>query len=370
MCGASIAARMSFVDVLPVEPVTPTTAAAQLAPPRARERAAAPRSGSSAAITGAVRAGLDELPRARGPDEHAPRARVERGLRRSARRRRSPVQADEQVARADLARVDDRAPRARARPGSPAQPARRPPPRRTAGRAVRSSQAPPARRSTSSKGSLRPSSNSWPCSWPLPAITTTSPGAAAATASAIARAAVGLALDVRARCPRRISSMIASRVLGARVVGGDDRRGRRARTAASPISGRLRAVAVAAGAEHDVHAAVGQLARGAQHVLERVGRVRVVDEHGERLALVDRLEAAGHAVAPRPAPRAAASRSTPSARAAAIARERVLDVEAARAGASDLDRPVGRLAREREPAGSKSHVARAVVARPTSIAVA
>ena len=55
----------------------------------------------------------------------------------------------------------------------------------------------------------------------------------------------------------------------------------------------LAAVAVAAGAEtHDHAARASSAARGLQHVLERVGRVRVVDEHGEGLALVDRLEAA------------------------------------------------------------------------------
>ena len=57
----------------------------------------------------------------------------------------------------------------------------------------------------------------------------------------------------------------------------------------------LAAVAVAAGAEHHVQAAARDLARRAQHVLERVGRVRVVHEHAEVLALVHRLEAAGHA---------------------------------------------------------------------------
>ena len=48
----------------------------------------------------------------------------------------------------------------------------------------------PAGTSTSTTGSsrssnsiLRPPSNSWPCSWPLPAITTVSPGRAAARAA-------------------------------------------------------------------------------------------------------------------------------------------------------------------------------------------
>ena len=56
----------------------------------------------------------------------------------------------------------------------------------------------------------------------------------------------------------------------------------------------LAAVAVAAGAEHADHAVcLRSVARRAQHVLERVGRVGVVDEHGEVLALLDRLEATG-----------------------------------------------------------------------------
>ena len=95
------------------------------------------------------------------------------------------AQADEEVAGLDRARVDRRArvgPRARRRRARPARAQlarRRPAPRlgrssalmrddhrRCASRAT----------ATSSNGSLRPPSNSWPCSWPLPAITTTSPG--------------------------------------------------------------------------------------------------------------------------------------------------------------------------------------------------
>ena len=98
-------------------------------------------------------------------------------------------------------------------------------------------------------------------------------------------AAVGLALDVDAAAgtPPKISSMIAS--------GGSERglsevtiATSASRAAISPISGRFAAVAVAAGAEHDDHAAVGQLARRREHVLERAGLVRVVDEHRERAA--------------------------------------------------------------------------------------
>src|SRR3954469_7073892 len=83
------------------------------------------------------------------------------------------------------------------------------------------------------------------------------------------------------------------RVLAARVVGGDDHdvgvvAGHRAHERA------LRTVAVGAGAEGDDDAAGRQRPRGAQHVVERVRRVGVVDEDRERLALVDGLEAAGH----------------------------------------------------------------------------
>src|SRR4051812_1948828 len=76
-------------------------------------------------------------------------------------------------------------------------------------------------------------------------------------------------------------------VLRARVVAGhDDLVGELRREA--PHQGPLAPVAVAAGAEHHDHSSPRcQLARGAQDVLQRVGRVRVVDEHGEALALVD-----------------------------------------------------------------------------------
>ncbi len=58
----------------------------------------------------------------------------------------------------------------------------------------------------------------------------------------------------------------------------------------------LLAVAVAAGAEDDDQLPVAEPARGLQHVDERVGRVRVVDDHRVRLSLLDGLEAARHAV--------------------------------------------------------------------------
>jgi len=55
-----------------------------------------------------------------------------------------------------------------------------------------------------------------------------------------------------------------------------------ARVLASALT--LAAVTVSAGAEHADHAAICDVACGAQHVLQRVGRMRVVDDHGELLA--------------------------------------------------------------------------------------
>src|SRR3954452_18298543 len=104
-------------------------------------------------------------------------------------------------------------------------------------------------------------------------------------------AAVDLDLDARlAALEDRFDDR--ARVLVARVVGGDDRD-------VGPLAGdraherALGAVAVAAGAEDDDQAVLGERPGGAQDVVERVRGVGVVDEHRERLALVDGLEAAG-----------------------------------------------------------------------------
>jgi hypothetical protein len=84
-------------------------------------------------------------------------------------------------------------------------------------------------------------------------------------------------------------------VLAARVVGRDD--WDIGELGGDPAHDRaLLAVAVATAAEDADQAARCELARGREHVLERVGRVRVVDEHRERLPLVDGLETSGHAV--------------------------------------------------------------------------
>jgi len=83
-------------------------------------------------------------------------------------------------------------------------------------------------------------------------------------------------------------------ILGARIVGRDDHRVGQAR-GDLPHQRPLAAITVAAAAERADDAGVRQLAGGAQDVVQRVRRVRVVDDDGEGLAFVDRLEAAGDA---------------------------------------------------------------------------
>src|SRR3954470_24980226 len=105
------------------------------------------------------------------------------------------------------------------------------------------------------------------------------------------RAAVGLDLDP---CVAALEDRGDDRrgVLVARVVRRDDRDvGPLARDRAHERA--LGAVTVAAGAEDHDEAVLRQRTGGAQDVVEGVGGVGVVDEDRERLALVDGLEAAG-----------------------------------------------------------------------------
>ena len=256
-----------------------------------RARRAAPR-----ARARAPRARPTRPPRAR-----AARTRRRRRARPAARRtgRPAPTARESTTARAGpgVVRVagDERRARGRGQPAGVRSITR--PPRARAQRL--------ARDLTSSNGTLRPPSNSCPCSWPLPAITTTSPGCAPPTARSIAaRGRSDLALGARAGAAPAISAMIALRVLRARVVGGHDhavgepprrprpsagacrgrgRRRRRTRTCTPPPVGRARA--------------------------RRAARSRASRACGrspparELLALVDRLEAARHAVGARRAPR-------------------------------------------------------------------
>ena len=363
--SASIAARTSFVDVFPVEPVIPTTgqprwrrqarasaasaasgsAAAMTAPPGS---ASGPRT-SASACSSATR--TPQAPSSSAPQREAPAVGV------------LPAQADEEVPRPGLARVDDDAGRPRAarpvRQRGVQQPAAGRP-RDLRGVPGAGHQAGSARRASratvaSSKGTLRPPASSWPCSWPLPATTTTSPGRASSTARAIAVAAVRERLDlgVAARPAGAGQDLGDDRagVLRARVVGGDDdvvgqRRGGGAHERA------LGPVAVAAGAEDHEHATLAQAAGGPQDVLERVRGVGVVDEHREGLALVDGLEAAGRQLGPGQAGRDRLVADAERARGGDRA-EGVEDVEAPRQrhGELELARAEARARRARAQVG-------------------
>ena len=317
-----------MVEVLPTEPVIPTTGQ-----PSARRHAVARRcsaaSGSSAAMT-APRLAQRAASACSGATStpHAPPASACAAKRPPSTC--SPTQPDEQVAGPGGARVDHRARRAAGvrRAGATSRP---PAACATCSGDHVAHAAPPGRRRRRRRAPCAPPSNSWPCSWPLPATTTTSPGRGQRDGALDRRAAVDASRSTAAPArPAAISAMIAS---------GSSLRGlsevtiaTSARSAAARAHQRaLAAVAVAAGAEDDDHAGPSrQLAGRAQHVLQRVGRVRVVDEDGEGLALVDGLEAPGHAPGRAAAPRAIVASSTPSARADDHRAERVEDVEAAR----------------------------------------
>ncbi len=151
--------------------------------------------------------------------------------------------------------------------------------------------APPARPCDRRRAAVR-SANCWPCSCPLPAITTHVARPRQRDGALDRGAAVGLGVHRDA-----VHDLGDDRVgvLAARVVGRDD--GEVGQPPRHPPHLRaLAAVAVAAAAEHADQPPGGDLAGGREHVLEPVGRVRVVDEHGERLAGVDRLEPARDAL--------------------------------------------------------------------------
>ena len=162
--------------------------------------------------------------------------------------------------------------------------------------------APPTR---SSKSSVR-SPTICTASWPFPAITTTSPalglvdgqgdGGRAGRARRPPAAPAGM--------PARIASMIAERVLAPRVVGGEDHPIGEAGGHLAHLRPLARVAIAARADDHDHPAPGGGVAGGRQRALEGAGLVGVVDEHRERLALVDRLEPARDRRAPAPSPAA------------------------------------------------------------------
>ena len=317
---------MSLTDVLPVEPVIPTSGqpiSRRQARARACRRAQRVVGGEDPARRRARRV---ELGGARAGRRRRPRRPARAPRRRSGRRRLVlPGKAEEEIARREPRASRSR--RARASRLVAARDGSRRRPRRRSARARARSRVRPARRraarsssratSRSSNGILRPSSNSWPCSWPLPAITTRSPGARPAERGGD-RARGGRArrrrfAAVRSATPSSIWAMIASgsseRGLSEVTTGRSEssRAGPRPSAAASADRDRRRS-------RRRRSASPSVSLRGrAEHVLERVGRVGVVDEHAEVLALVDRLHPARDGLGAGKRRRRPSSRSTPSA---------------------------------------------------------
>ena len=214
--------------------------------------------------------------------------------------------------------------------------------------------------SRSSNGTLRPASNSWPCSCPLPAITTVSPPAAASSASAIAARRSG-STSISAAALRDPGADLGDdreRVLGARVVGRDHREvGESGGDLAHQRP--LLAVAIAAAPEHADQPPAGHLPGGVEDVLERVGGVGVVDDDRERLALVDRLEAARDAIGDGER-RDHVGEREPERPGAGDRAKRVLDVEPARQRQRHLCLAVRRQAAEARARGAERRLERAV----------
>ena len=141
--------------------------------------------------------------------------------------------------------------------------------------------------------------NSWPVSWPLPAISTTSPGPASCSAARIASPPVHLHDERVHRPNERREGLRDDRLglLGPGVVARDDRQVRR-RGRGRPHQRALAAIAVAPAAEHDDEHGRGPARARPGGRPEAVGRVRVVDEDGEWLTFLDRLQPPGHAGQP------------------------------------------------------------------------
>ncbi len=147
--------------------------------------------------------------------------------------------------------------------------------------------------SRSSNGIVRPAS-SCPGSWPLPAIDDDVAFAGAPESARDRNRPIRL--DQRA-LPGACEDLLddRERILAPRIVRGDEDdvgEARRDRTHERA----LLAIPVSTASEHADDAIRRERPRLGKDVLERLRRVRVVDEHGEGLPFVDRLEPAGHSL--------------------------------------------------------------------------
>ena len=158
----------------------------------------------------------------------------------------------------------------------------------------------PASSSRSSNGLVCP----WlvcPASWPFPAISTTSPARAHATAWSMAsrRSPISTTSRGAARGARDDRRSDRGGILIARVVVGHDNQvGQFGGHPAHRLA--LARVTVAAGTEHHRDAAGGLLAQRLQYGAQRPRLVRVVDQCKEALPTVDGLQPAWHPRIPHP----------------------------------------------------------------------
>ena len=170
--------------------------------------------------------------------------------------------------------------------------------------------------SRSSNGSVTPAT-SWPCSCPLPAITTTSPGPRRSTACSIARARSSSTIEL-AGAPGDDLVDDRERILAARVVRRDDRDVRERRTRSAPSAGacrgrgRRRSRTRRSGARRE-------LARGREDAA-RAHQACARSRRSRRRAAPRPRPRSGRARLDGPDPTRIASSSIPSRRAAATAR--------------------------------------------------
>ena len=213
-------------------------------------------------------------------DERDACARVGTRPRRSRARRDDPS-AQRSTSPATSARESNAHELDRASSGRPRRPRHPRVSRSPRGQSHRRLQAPRATSTGRRTGRRRPPTI-WPGSWPLPAMTTTSPRsrprrsrcriAARRSSSTIGGRSASDARPARRRRSRRDPRTAGCRRSRIRTIG-EPRRGRAHQRA-------LGAVAVAAAAVHDGNRAAAPASGRAadEHALERVGRVRVVDE--------------------------------------------------------------------------------------------